>query len=203
MAMAWTIEIFQGIDKAIVVPLSFYLGGTSVGYLFARSWFCLTAAHLALTSTLSRNSPEAVVSIYLHAILPFIVLPSPPPCSCFLRAPTHVPFFHPFPLSDEHWNNVEIFSLIAGVVGLWAVFGSNATAAKLYLWTWAPRFLLAVATTFSVVPEMLIVPFGAMNLLLLLYYCKVRILRPSTVYASLPLDVPRHHGFALQAEHRR
>lgn len=38
--------------------------------------------------------------------------------------------------------------MFAGAVGLWSFFGSNAKAAKLYLWTWPPRFLIREGTAF-------------------------------------------------------
>ncbi|CAM9912940.1 unnamed protein product [Ectocarpus sp. 4 AP-2014] len=33
-------------------------------------------------------------------------------------------------------------SMICGAIGLWGVFASHARAAKWYLWTWLPRFLI-------------------------------------------------------------
>lgn len=36
--------------------------------------------------------------------------------------------------------------MIAGAIGLWAFFGSNATAARIYLYTWPLRYLGAVVS---------------------------------------------------------
>jgi len=78
--------------------------------------------------------------------------------------------------------------LIAGVVGSWAVFGSNATAAKLYLWTWATRLLLAVVNIISIVlgnghftHRVLFLLLGMVIFLITLYFFKVRYFDPYVV----------------------
>lgn len=44
--------------------------------------------------------------------------------------------------------------MLAGVVGLFAVFKSNALTAKIYLWTWLPRFVLGVVSEYAVRAQM-------------------------------------------------
>lgn len=60
-----------------------------------------------------------------------------------------------------------------GAVGLWAVFASSARAAKLYLWTWLPRFLIGVAMALMTGWTVLHTYFGAYSLFWFLYYTKV------------------------------
>ncbi|CAM9670529.1 unnamed protein product [Ectocarpus fasciculatus] len=63
--------------------------------------------------------------------------------------------------------NVELFNnlpaivyvgaainMFAGAVGLYAVFKSNALAAKVYLWTWLPRFLVGLVGQYQLREEM-------------------------------------------------
>ncbi len=78
--------------------------------------------------------------------------------------------------------------MLAGAVGLWAFFGSNATAAKFYLWTWPPRFLIREATAFVYRAQLKtnIVSEG-IYLLIFMYYLKVSRLLPYD--ARIPCDV--------------
>lgn len=72
-------------------------------------------------------------------------------------------------------NDTGALYFMAGVVGLWAVFGSNTTAAKCYLWTWAPRFLFAVGTIIYSTPGTLLsILLRVGYLLLLLRFSMVR-----------------------------
>lgn len=91
-------------------------------------------------------------------------------------------------------DKIVAASMTAGVVGLWAFFGSNATAAKLYLWTWPPRYLIREATAFVYRAQLKtnIVSEG-INLLVFLYYLKVsqRVFRCD---ACTPRDVSIHEG---------
>ncbi|CAM9940983.1 unnamed protein product [Scytosiphon promiscuus] len=69
-------------------------------------------------------------------------------------------------------------SMIAGGIGLWAFFGSNATAAKVYLYTWPLRYLGAILSTLvsygsaiSKSPPLQLVE--VLRLIIFLYYLKV------------------------------
>ncbi|CAN0255699.1 unnamed protein product [Pylaiella littoralis] len=44
-------------------------------------------------------------------------------------------------------------SIVAGLIGLWAVFRSNALAAKMYMWTWPASFVLGAAANFMVISK--------------------------------------------------
>eukprot|EP00903_Cladosiphon_okamuranus_P017608 g16219.t1 len=45
-------------------------------------------------------------------------------------------------------------AIIAGITGLYAVFNSHALAAKVYMWTWLPRFLAMVVTEWIIYAKM-------------------------------------------------
>lgn len=72
-----------------------------------------------------------------------------------LSAPASTPLPPVHPL-DAGPGNIDVrnatktvaVSVIFGAIGLWAVFCSDARAAKWYLWTWLPRYLVEVATAF-------------------------------------------------------
>lgn len=44
--------------------------------------------------------------------------------------------------------------MLAGAVGLFAVFKSNALSAKIYLWTWLPRFFVGLVARYTLRAEM-------------------------------------------------
>ncbi|CAB1104655.1 unnamed protein product [Ectocarpus sp. CCAP 1310/34] len=47
-----------------------------------------------------------------------------------------------------------VIAMIAGAVGLFAVFKSNALSAKIYLWTWLPRFFVGLVARYTMRAEM-------------------------------------------------
>ncbi|CAM9986782.1 unnamed protein product, partial [Ectocarpus sp. 8 AP-2014] len=47
-----------------------------------------------------------------------------------------------------------VIAMLAGAVGLFAVFKSNALSAKIYLWTWLPKFFVGLVGNYTVRAEM-------------------------------------------------
>lgn len=77
------------------------------------------------------------------------------------------------------YGNIVAVSMTAGVIGMWAFFGSNATAAKFYLYTWLPRYLVAVLSTIiaygvAIKGSMPLLLIEVVRLLFFSYYLKVR-----------------------------
>lgn len=76
-----------------------------------------------------------------------------------------------------------VIAIIAGAAGLWAVFGPNALAAKVYLWTWFPRFIAMMATEiveYFMMKDIGVDQFPAativaelVNVVLIMYFVKV------------------------------
>lgn len=74
-------------------------------------------------------------------------------------------------------------AIIAGIAGLVAVFNSNALAAKVYMWTWLPRFLAMVVTEWITHAKMkqigipqnpaIVIASELINLLFIVYFVKV------------------------------
>ncbi|CAN0571549.1 unnamed protein product [Ectocarpus sp. 12 AP-2014] len=74
--------------------------------------------------------------------------------------------------------------MLAGAVGLFAVFKSNALSAKIYLWTWLPKFFVGVVARYTLRAEMKqygidksdgpgVVISELLSVVFLLYYVKV------------------------------
>ncbi|CAM9249263.1 unnamed protein product [Ectocarpus sp. 12 AP-2014] len=77
-----------------------------------------------------------------------------------------------------------VIAMLAGAVGLFAVFKSNALSAKIYLWTWLPKFFVGVVARYTLRAEMKqygidnsdgpgVVISELMSVVFLLYYVKV------------------------------
>ncbi|CAM9881463.1 unnamed protein product [Ectocarpus sp. 4 AP-2014] len=90
-----------------------------------------------------------------------------------------------------------VMSMLAGAVGLFAVFKSNALSAKIYLWTWLPRFFVGMVGGYMVRAEMKqygidnsdgpgVVIGELVRVVSILYYVKVgRSQRTSTIYRCI------------------
>ncbi|CAM9126125.1 unnamed protein product, partial [Ectocarpus sp. 6 AP-2014] len=77
-----------------------------------------------------------------------------------------------------------VIAMLAGAVGLFAVFKSNALSAKIYLWTWLPKFFVGLVARYTMCAVMKqygidnsdgpgVVIGGLMGVVFLLYYVKV------------------------------